>query len=72
MIITISIILIIVGIIYKYYPNIKGVFIKKKTVEPKIQTVHKRIFNAKSKCFDCEKQSKNPYMTGPTKCFSCD
>lgn len=25
-----------------------------------------------SKCFSCEKQSKNPYMEGPTKCFSCD
>ena len=25
-----------------------------------------------SKCFSCEKQSKSPYMEGPTKCFSCD
>ncbi len=24
------------------------------------------------KCFSCERESKNPYMEGPTKCFSCD
>ena len=77
MIITISIILIIVGIIYKFYPKIKGVFIKNKSIEIPIQHTPKRIFNSKSKCFDCEKQI-NKYNTSaynlvhPTKCFDCE
>lgn len=25
-----------------------------------------------SKCFSCERESKRPYMEGPTKCFACD
>ena len=77
MIITLSIILIIVGAIYRFYPKIKGVFIKKNPVVQPVPNPPRRIFNAKSKCFDCEKQINRYNTTAynlvhPTKCFDCE
>tara|TARA_B110000211_G_scaffold161730_1_gene182895 strand:- start:13 stop:291 length:279 start_codon:yes stop_codon:yes gene_type:complete len=61
----------------KYYPVIKEFMnnINKETVKEITPT--KRIFNAKSKCFDCERQinqlNKSEYnLVHPTKCFDCE
>uniref|UniRef100_A0A6C0B340 Uncharacterized protein n=1 Tax=viral metagenome TaxID=1070528 RepID=A0A6C0B340_9ZZZZ len=68
-------------VLCKFYPKIKEfmsniININKK--EPVKEYVpHKRIFNAKSKCFDCERQinqfNTTKYnLVHPTKCFDCE
>ena len=62
----------------KYYPFIKELMTNighKEVVKEIIPT--KKIFNAKSKCFDCERQinhvNKSAYnLVHPTKCFDCE
>ncbi len=71
---------IILIVIYKFYPVIKKKLLnrinEKKPQEVEFQNT-KRFFNAKSKCFDCEKQinkhNKSQYnLVHPTKCFDCE
>ena len=72
---------IILIVIYKFYPVIKKKLLnrinEKKPQEVEFQNT-KRFFNAKSKCFDCEKQINKNYNKSKSnighssKCFSCE
>ncbi len=70
-------VLLLAILVYRFYPEIKEYFIQNRKVVEEQPVVHQRIFNAKSKCFDCEKQI-NKYNTSaynlihPTKCFDCE
>ena len=72
------IIIIIIVAVNKYYPKVLE-FLKTNKPQPKSNPIipSKKIFNGKSKCFDCEAQvnnyNKTPYnLIHPTKCFDCE
>ena len=63
--------------VFKFYPTIKEFLVNKcghNKVPVEEVEVTKRIFSAKSKCFDCERQinkfNKSKFnLIHPTKCF---
>lgn len=66
-------------LIFKFHPNIIESLINKNTNKEPIKAIEttKRMFNAKSKCFDCERQinrfNNTQYnLIHPTKCFDCE
>lgn len=70
---------LIIGLsLSKYYPYIQEFMNNINNKEPVKEIITpKRIFNAKSKCFDCERQinkfNKSEYnLVHPTKCFDCE
>jgi len=57
-------------------PNIKELLVNNK-IPVKEDISIKKIYNGKSKCFDCERQvnqtNKSEYnLVHPTKCFDCE